>query len=76
MSNRKLKVYPKPGSYLYNRYDVPEMRFGGVWMLKAGFSIGDHIDLIVEENQIVIRHATGDEIPNMVEEAPGTVIPD
>jgi hypothetical protein len=75
MGKRRLKVYEKPGSYCYTSKHVPEMRFGGAWMLKAGFHIGDHIDLIVEENQIVIRPAV-DEIPNMVEEAPGTVIPD
>lgn len=76
MGKRRLKVYTKPGSYQYHRMDVPEMRIGGVWLSKIGFNIGDRIDLIVEENQIVIRHAVDDEIPEMLEEAPGTVIPD
>lgn len=74
---RRMKVYERPGSYSYtcrNKH-IPEMRIGGVWLEKAGFNIDDQIELVVEENQIVIRHA-GDETLGMFEEAPGTVIPD
>lgn len=52
------------------------MRIGGAWLSKAGFNTGDPIDLIVEDNRLVIRHAVDDDIPEMFEEAPGTVIPD
>jgi hypothetical protein len=74
---RRMKVYEKPGSYSYTSRNkhIPEMRIGGVWLSKAGFNVNDQIELIVEENQIVIRHST-DETPTMFEEAPGTVIPD
>jgi hypothetical protein len=72
-----MKVYEKPGSHAYTSRNkhVPEMRIGGVWLEKAGFNVDDQIELIVEENQIVIRHAS-DETLGMFEEAPGTVIPD
>jgi hypothetical protein len=73
---RRMKVYEKPGGHTYtSSRQVPEMRIGGLWLSKAGFNIDDQIELVVEENQIVIRHA-GDETLGMVEEAPGTVIPD
>lgn len=71
-SKRRYTVCRKPG-YLDNT--TPEMRIAGKWMSSIGFHVGDHVDLILEENQIIIRPAV-DEIPNMVEEAPGTVIPD
>jgi antitoxin component of MazEF toxin-antitoxin module len=52
------------------------MRISGKWLKKIGFSIGDHVELVLGERQIIIRPAVDDVIPNMVEEAPGTVIPD
>lgn len=73
---RRMKVYEKPGGYTYtSSKHVPEMRIGGVWLSKVGFNVDDQIELIVEENQIVIRHAADDTL-GMFEEAPGTVIPD
>ncbi len=57
-------------------YTIPEMRISGKWLKKIGFSIGDHVELVLGERQIIIRPAVDDVIPNMVEEAPGTVIPD
>lgn len=75
MKKRKYTVGRKPG---YNRYDdtMPEMRISGRWMSKIGFNIGDHVELVLEEKQIVIRPSVDDEIPNMVEEAPGTELPE
>jgi hypothetical protein len=75
MGKRRYTVGRRPGYYHYDD-TMPQMRISGRWMNKAGFNIGDHVDLIIEENQIIIRPAVDDEIPNMVEEAPGTVIPD
>lgn len=70
MSNRRLKVYRKPGC----DDSVPEMRIQGVWLTRLGFNVGDHIELVLEEKQIVIRPAAEEQIPSMVEEAPGTEI--
>jgi antitoxin component of MazEF toxin-antitoxin module len=70
MSNKRLKVYRKPGC---ESDAVPEMRIRGVWLTKLGFNVGDHIELSLENKQIVIRP---ERIPNMVEEAPGTEIPE
>lgn len=47
---------------------VPEVRFGGKWFAEQGFHVGDYIDLILEGDQIIIRHTPADEIPNVVEE--------
>ena len=73
MGKRTLTIYRKPSC---DSNTVPEMRIRGVWLTKLGFNVGDRIDLILEENQIIIRPAVDEQIPNMVEEAPGTVIPD
>ena len=58
MSNRKLKVYYRPGAYTL---DVPQMRIGGKWLSKLGFNIGDHIELAVEEEHITIRRIVVEE---------------
>lgn len=55
---------------------MPEMRISGRWLAKVGFDIGDHVELVVEDKRIIIRPAAEEEIPSMVEEAPGTEIPD
>lgn len=72
MESRKLKVYRKPGCLSST---VPEVRIRGVWLTKIGFNVGDEIELVLRDRQIVIRPAA-EEIPGMAEEAPGTVIPD
>ena len=61
MSTRRMKVYEKPGSYNYSSGQVPEMRIGGMWLSKAGFNIGDHVELAVEEDQITIRRIVAEE---------------
>jgi hypothetical protein len=73
MSNRRLKVYRKTGC---DSDTVPEMRISGAWLAKLGFSVGDHVELALDAKQIVIRPAVEEDIPNMVEEAPGTEIPE
>lgn len=72
MKNRKYTVGRKPG---YLDDTMPEMRISGKWLSKIGFSIGDHVELVLEEKQIIIRPAS-EEIPSMVEEAPGTELPE
>jgi antitoxin component of MazEF toxin-antitoxin module len=55
---------------------MPEMRISGKWLSKIGFSIGDHVELVLDEKQIIIRPASEDQIPSMVEEAPDTEPPE
>jgi len=71
MKHRRYTVGRRPGYYLDNT--IPEMRIRGKWLTALGFKVGDHIQLAVENGRIVIRL---EEIPNMVEEAPGTEIPE
>jgi antitoxin component of MazEF toxin-antitoxin module len=52
------------------------MRISGTWLARLGFSVGDHVELALENKQIVIRPAVDEVIPSMVEEAPGTEIPE
>lgn len=52
MSNRRLKVYRKTGC---DSDAVPEMRISGLWLSKLGFSVGGHVELALDDKQIVIR---------------------
>jgi hypothetical protein len=47
---------------------VPEARFGGKWFANQGFHVGDYIDLILERDQIIIRHTPAEEVAHLVEE--------
>jgi antitoxin component of MazEF toxin-antitoxin module len=73
MKNRRYTVGRRPG---YLDDTMPEMRISGKWLNKIGFDIGDQVELVLEERQIVIRPAVEEQIPNMVEEAPDTEIPE
>jgi len=52
----------------YYDHTVPEVRLGGKWLSEQGFNVGDYIDLILEGEQIIIRHTAKEEIANLVEE--------
>jgi hypothetical protein len=73
MKNRRYTVGRRPG---YPDDTMPEMRISGKWLNKIGFSIGDHVELVLEEKRIIIRPTSEDQIPSMVEEAPGTELPE
>jgi hypothetical protein len=42
-----------------------------MWLSKLGFSIGDHVELALEDGRIVIRL---EQMPNIVEEAPDEML--
>lgn len=73
MMKRKYTVSRKPGYDVDN--DTPYIRISGKWLSKIGFNVGDQIELAIDEKMIMISPASVDEVPNMVEEAPGTDIP-
>lgn len=61
---RKLTVsYLVQRSPFYNVYyptehkdkTVPKITMSGAWLEKAGFSTGDKVQVIVEENRIVLK---------------------
>jgi hypothetical protein len=64
MGKRRLRICR------HRQYDgrVPEVRLGGKWFAEQGFNVGDFIDLILERNQIIIRHTPYEEIAHLVEE--------
>ena len=42
-------------------HSVPEIRLKGKWLLQAGFTPGDRVEVrLTEQGQVVIRVATGD----------------
>lgn len=66
MGKRRLRIC-RNTHYYDDR--VPEVRLGGKWLAEQGFNVGDYIDLILEGEQIVIRHTAKEEVANLVEEA-------
>jgi len=62
MTKRRFRLCRQRGS------NAPEARFGGQWFANQGFNVGDFIDLILDGNQIVIRHTPYEEIAHLVEE--------
>jgi len=62
MTKRRFRLCRQRGS------NAPEVRFGGQWFANQGFNVGDFIDLILEKEQIIIRHTPYEEIAHLVEE--------
>jgi len=57
MTDRKLKVYPKyrPLASSYHGRIVPELRLCGVWLERSGFKIGEQVQIIIKEQEIIIK---------------------
>ena len=53
IKNRRLKVYGQSNGYNYQ--DVPTIVLKGKWLEKAGFSIEDQIQVIVEYGKILVQ---------------------
>ncbi|MBZ4189282.1 SymE family type I addiction module toxin [Niabella beijingensis] len=57
---RKLKIYDRAivynstlwSGYIINHY--PEIRLMGKWLLDCGFKCGQHIDITIAENKLII----------------------
>lgn len=56
MAGRKLKVYEKYRSLVRSYRVVPEMRLCGLWLDRSGFKIGDEVELMIRDQEILIRH--------------------
>lgn len=57
-SCRTLKVYSTPGN------PAPKITLQGKWVAQLGFSIGDYIEVTInEDNQIVITKTEPKEVP-------------
>lgn len=65
MNKRRLRLCRQRG--WSHGSNVPEARFGGQWFADQGFNVGDFIDLILEENQIIIRRTSEEESRQLVE---------
>jgi hypothetical protein len=56
---RKLKVHHKVQSRAWNSYkDTPWLNMSGLWLAKAGFSIGSMVEVSISENQLIIKKAS------------------
>lgn len=49
--NRKMTVYKTTG---VGYQHIPQIKMQGEWLEKAGFSIGDHIQIKCQKNRLVI----------------------
>ena len=52
MSRRKLTLYSGGGAY---RYPFPQIILQGQWLKSLGFSAGDKITVICNQDQIIIE---------------------
>ena len=50
MKDRKLRVYNST-----RKYGDPSILLQGAWLAEAGFSPGDYISVICQENQLTIQ---------------------
>ena len=64
MTERKLKVYSKHRQLASSSYgqDVPELRLCGLWLVQSGFKIGEQVQVIIKDQEIIIRAACA-EVP-------------
>ncbi|MDP4131037.1 MAG: SymE family type I addiction module toxin [Bacteroidota bacterium] len=61
-TSRQVKLYGKrretgrhwPGG---GSKEVPWLNLSGVWLERAGFKIGDQVEILIEENQLIIKNA-------------------
>ena len=56
MAARKLKIYHSFRSG--DKHAVPEVRLIGQWLERSGFKIGEEIQVIVKDQEILIRPLT------------------
>jgi len=54
--NRKIKLQPKTRTLSYGHQKiVPELRINGNWLLEHGFHVGEHVEILASENQLIIK---------------------
>jgi len=52
---KKVKLQPKHRALVYGQKVVPWLSVSGIWLAQAGFNIGDQVEIIVSENQLIIN---------------------
>jgi toxic protein SymE len=55
--NKKVKLQPKHRALVYGQKVVPWLSVSGIWLAQAGFNVGDHVEILVSENQLIINPA-------------------
>ena len=65
-SLRRIRIYPKyrPLTRYFFRSNnsrvVPWLNVSGVWLQKAGFRVGDPVEITVKKNQLIIKNVATD----------------
>jgi len=54
---KSLKIQYQLRERRYDRIAVPELRLCGVWLAKAGFEIGEQVQIEISENQLILKPA-------------------
>lgn len=55
MADRKLKVHPKYRQLTYGQKYVPELRLCGLWLEQSGFKIGEQVQVVIKDQEIIIK---------------------
>ena len=61
-NKRKVKLHSKNRDLAAGRWpsyrQVPWLNVSGLWLERAGFHAGDQVEIIVTENQLVIKNCS------------------
>jgi len=54
---RQLKVYGKNHARKYSCYrELPWLNLSGVWLAKAGFNIGDGVEITIANGRLIVQN--------------------
>ncbi len=64
-TRRRAKMHGKNrevnGGWRHIRYqEVPWLNVSGFWLERAGFKIGDQVEIMIEENKLIIKNLSTD----------------
>ncbi|MGF1670611.1 MAG: SymE family type I addiction module toxin [Balneolaceae bacterium] len=59
-TTRRIKLQPKLRAAAWGKRNiVPELRMSGHWLARHGFAAGSQVQIIVKQNQLIIKPVAG-----------------
>jgi hypothetical protein len=55
---KKVKLQPKHRALVYGQKVVPWLSVSGIGLEQAGFNVGDQVEILISENQLVINQVS------------------
>lgn len=60
-AKKQIKVRGQLRKLTWSEKWVPELHMSGVWLEKAGFEIGQVVEIEIRENQLIMRTSSNDD---------------